>query len=127
MLEKTITFTDFKGNVRTRQYYFHLSKPEIIELDVEVGGLQKFAEKISLDNDKRAAADLFNLLIRRSYGVVSEDGVQHVKSDEITRSFLQSPAYEVLYMELLQDPSGINAIDFFTSVIPVEEITALEK
>ena len=122
MIKKTISFIDWKGQKQTRDYYFHLSKPEIVELDLEVGGLAKLSENISTNNDAKASPKLFDTLIRRSYGVISEDGMRHMKSKKITNAFIQSPAFEELYMELLSDPSGEKAIDFFTSVIPVEDI-----
>ena len=43
MFEKTIKFLDFDENEREETFYFHLSKPEIIELELsKEGGLQKY-------------------------------------------------------------------------------------
>lgn len=42
MLKKTISYTDYDGNERTEDFYFNLSKAEIIEMELgTAGGMKK--------------------------------------------------------------------------------------
>ena len=43
--------------------------------------------------------EFFEDLIKKAYGVKSEDGRRFMKSEEISRSFMESPAYEILFEE----------------------------
>ena len=45
--------------------------------------------------------EFFEDLIKKAYGVKSEDGRRFMKSEEISRSFMESPAYEILFEELV--------------------------
>lgn len=38
MLKKTVTFTDYNGTERTQDFYFHLSKAEITEMEMSTVG-----------------------------------------------------------------------------------------
>ncbi len=38
MLKKTITYVDYNGNERTENYYFNLSKAELMEMELGVTG-----------------------------------------------------------------------------------------
>ena len=41
MFKKTITYTDFNGNERTEDFYFHLSKAELAEMDLSKAGSRR--------------------------------------------------------------------------------------
>lgn len=51
------------------------------------------------------------------YGVKSEDGRRFMKSEEISRSFMESPAYEILFEELVTNDKA--AADFVNAVMNV--------
>ena len=47
MLKKTIKFTDFMGVEREEDFYFNLTKAEIMEMEMsETGGLAESIKKI---------------------------------------------------------------------------------
>lgn len=127
MLKKTITYTDLFGVERTEDFYFNLSKPEIVKMqgsvkggyDVQIRGIASEAET----NGPRVM-EFFEDLIRKSYGEKSEDGRRFMKSEEISRSFLETPAYEVLFEELITDDKA--AADFVNAVIPKMTANNLE-
>lgn len=56
------------------------------------------------------------------YGVKSEDGRRFMKSEEISRSFMESPAYEILFEELVTNDKA--AADFVNAVMNVGNSTA---
>lgn len=53
----------------------------------------------------------------KAYGVKSEDGRRFMKSEEISRSFMESPAYEILFEELVTNDKA--AADFVNAVMNV--------
>ena len=52
MLKKRITYTDYNGEERTEDFYFNLSKAEIIEMAMGVtGGLTELIKKVMAKKD----------------------------------------------------------------------------
>ena len=117
MLKKTIAFTDYLGNDREEDFYFHLNKAEVTEMQLEIdGGLTGMLERII---QKKSGPDIiktFKMLIMRSYGVPSPDGRKFMKSKEITEDFLQTEAYNNFFMELVTDAG--KAADFIRDILP---------
>lgn len=117
MLTKTINYTDFNGQEQTEDARFHLSKPELVRLDLEYdGGLEARITKAVSEKDNRIIMQLFERLIKASYGVKSEDGRRFVKSPEVVDAFVDSAAYNELFMELLTTEDA--AVTFFKAVMP---------
>lgn len=117
MIKKTITYTDYNGVQRTEDFYFNLSKPDLVELDVEYP--EGFAEKIKNvmeTNDKKEMVRIFKDLIMRSYGVKDADGRHFKKSKELSEEFVETPAYGELFMEIGYDSKA--AADFLNGLIP---------
>ena len=117
MIKKTISYTDYDGNERKEDFYFNLSKPELIEMQTsEVGGLEKKIEKISKEQDVAKIIELMKDIIQKSYGVKSDDGKRFIKNQEILDEFMQSEAYSELFMELATDANA--ASDFINGILP---------
>lgn len=125
MISKTITYTDFNGNERTETFYFHLSKPELLETYIK-GGEEKLIDTLKDALKRRDSVTFFDLLkdvIRLGYGEKSEDGKYFTKFDAQGRRlgdlFMTSEAYSVLLMdELFRDIS--KATDFLMGMFPVD-------
>ena len=119
MLKKTISYEDYNGNSVTESFYFHLSKPELIELEVQYDkGLAAEINKIvETDNSKELIA-IFKRIIALSYGVKSEDGKRFSKSDDIRDSFMETAAYSELFMELATNADA--AAEFITGLLPAD-------
>lgn len=123
MISKTIKYTDFNGNERTEDFYFHLSKPELLETYIK-GGEEKLIDSLKEALKNKDGAKFFDLLkdvIRLGYGEKSEDGKYFTKFDSQGRRlgdlFMTSEAYSVLLMdELFQDVS--KATDFLMGMFP---------
>ena len=117
MLKKTITYTDYDGVERTEDFYFNLSKAELMAMQYETaGGLQKRIEKIVQEKDNRRIFELFRDIVLRAYGEKSPDGKRFIKSREISDAFAQTEAYTELFMELLTDEKAMAA--FINGIIP---------
>lgn len=122
MIKKTITFTDYDGNERTEDYWFNISKAELVELENSVkGGLKKILEKAVQEKDGPKIMSIFKEIILKAYGVKSNDGRRFMKDPDITRDFIETEAYVNLFMELATDEKAGNA--FMEGVLPKFEET----
>ena len=119
MLKKPITYTDYNGVERTEDFYFNLSKAELMEMELGVtGGMTEMLNKIIAAKDAPSLMKTFKEMIMKSYGIKSDDGKRLVKSEEISTAFTQTEAYSVLFMELITDDKA--AADFVNGIIPNE-------
>lgn len=126
MLKRAITYTDFNGDETTDIFYFNLSKPELIDMEVEhEKGFQAFIEKIIETKDRKGIISLFKQLICLAYGVKSDDGKRFIKSEQLSKEFTQTAAYDVLYMELATDATA--GANFIKGIMPKDMVAEVEK
>ena len=119
MLKKAITYHDYNGVEYTQDFYFNLSKAEIMEMEMgTTGGLAEMITKIVAAQDAPAIIKIFKDLILKSYGEKSADGKRFIKSDEISTAFTQTEAYSELFMELATDAEAAAA--FVNGIIPAD-------
>lgn len=119
MLKKTITYTDLNGISRTEDFYFNLSKPEVIKMQTSVkGGYDVQLKSIAANLNGGQIMEFFEELITKAYGEKSEDGRRFMKSEEISKSFVETPAYEVLFEELVTNDKA--AADFVNGIMPAD-------
>ena len=117
MLKKTITYIDYDGDSRTEDFYFNMSKAELMEMEMGTsGGIEKMLEKIVAERDGKRIVEMFKDIIVRSYGEKTLDGRRFVKSKELADAFTQTEAYSNLFMELATDAEAAAA--FFNGIIP---------
>ena len=117
MLKKTITYMDFNNNERTEDFYFNLTKSEVMEMEMTTaGGFSERITKIVAAQDVPSIIKIFKSLILDSYGEKSPDGKRFIKNQELTDSFVQSEAYSNLFMELATDSDA--ATKFVNGITP---------
>jgi hypothetical protein len=117
LLKKTITYEDFNGETTSEDLFFHLSKAELVELEMShEGGLSVALQKIVESQDGKAIVAEFKNIILNSYGKKSEDGRRFIKNQALRDEFESSEAYSTLFMELVTDTDA--AIEFINGVIP---------
>ena len=117
MLKKTITYTDYNGSERTEDFYFNLTKAEVVEMEMSTtGGLAEMIKKIVAAQDAPSIIAIFKKLILKAYGEKSPDGKRFIKSDEISNAFSQTEAYSHLFMELATDAD--KAAEFVNGITP---------
>lgn len=125
MLKETVTYTDYDGKERTEDLYFNLEKHELIDLafdlpddiivaDEETGEIKEnhMVEKLGDKGIYKFIKDV----IKKAYGVKSDDGRRFIKSDELTLEFTQTPMYDSILTKLTSDNDA--ATKFITTVIP---------
>lgn len=119
MKKETITYTDYNGVERTEDYYFNLSKAEIMEMELSIdGGLSETINRIVKTQDVPALVKIFKKLLLDSYGVKSPDGKRFMKSEELSTEFAQTEAYSQLFMKLATDADA--ASNFVNGIIPAD-------
>ena len=117
MLKKTITYTDYNGVERTEDFYFNLTKAELMEMEIgTTGGMADMITRIIDAKDAPAIIKIFKELVLKAYGEKSADGKRFVKSEEISNGFAQTEAYSQLFMELATDADAAAA--FVNGIIP---------
>ena len=117
MLKKTITYTDYNGNERTEDFFFHLTKAEIMEMEMSTtGGLAEMIQKVVATQDTPAIIKIFKELVLNAYGEKSPDGKRFIKSKELSTAFSQTDAYSILFMELATDAD--KAAKFVNGIVP---------
>ena len=126
MLKKTITYTDYDGMERTEDFWFNLSKTELTKLDAELpGGVLGVLRKIIDKKDRKALVDFVETLILRSYGEKTLDGKRFVKTPDMAEEFMQTPAYDELFMSILSDTDSQTS--FINGVIPQSMAKEIEQ
>ena len=119
MLKKTITYVDYNDVERTEDYYFNLSKAELMEMELSIaGGLSETIDKIIKAKDTPSLVKIFKELVLKAYGVKSPDGKRFIKSDELREEFSQTEAYSQLFMELATNAEAAAA--FVNGIIPAD-------
>lgn len=117
MLCKTIKFEDWDGVEREEDFYFNLSESELMELELtSSGGFTKMMKTIIMKKDVPQLMRTFKHLILKSYGEKSADGRRFQKSEQLSEEFSQTPAYDILFMDLCTNAESASA--FVNGIVP---------
>ena len=126
MLKYPITYNTFDGQELTEDFYFNLTKAEMMKMELGVaGGLTGSINKAIAGNDTPAILEIFEKLILGAYGVKSDDGKHFHKIDPKTGIkyadlFKDSEAYSVLFMKLATDEK--EASKFINGIVPADVV-----
>lgn len=125
MLKKSITYKNFNGREVVKDFYFHLSASELVEMEVSTKeGLGETLKRIIKTEDHASLIKEFKTIILASYGERSEDGERFIKNDALRDEFMQTAAYDALFMELAMSDGA--AAEFVTGLLPADLSTQLE-
>lgn len=117
LLKKTIEYEDFNGETVVEDHYFHLTKADLIELEMgHRGGLHEYLQRIVASEDGKAIITEFKQMILLSYGKRSEDGKRFIKTQEMRDEFVSSEAYSTLFLELCTQAD--KAAEFVNGIVP---------
>lgn len=122
MLKKTINYTDYNGVERKEDFYFNLTKTEIMEMELgTAGGLAEMIEKIIATQDVPQIIKIFKELILKAYGEKSPDGkrfMKKVNGVRLCEEFEETEAFSNLYMELATNAEAAAA--FVNGIVPAD-------
>ncbi len=118
MLKKNIKYTDYNGVERNEDFYFNLSKAEIVEMNLSTaGGLDEMINRVVAAQDAPSIIKIFKELILKAYGEKSPDRKKiTLNTEELSRDFSQTEAYSNLFMELATDAE--KAAEFVNGIVP---------
>ena len=119
MVKKTITYTDYNGVERTEDFYFNLTKAELMEMQLSMeGGMRAYIQRIMAAKSQLALVNMFKQILLLSYGKKSDDGRLFLKNDTIRAEFEAHPVYSQIYMELSLNEE--KAAEFINGLIPAD-------
>lgn len=111
------TYTDYNGVERTEDFYFNLSRAEVMEMELGTnGGLAEMIQRVVDAQDGTSIIKIFKDLILKAYGEKSADGKRLVKDEAIAKAYSQTEAYSDLFMELATDAE--KAAAFVNGIVP---------
>ena len=124
MLKKEILFENLDGETVSETFYFRMSKPDLIKMNVgDEGGMASMIEKVTETQGHQALLELFDKFIRLSVG--RREGQQFIKNDDIADEFMNTPAYDSLFMELAVNEGAV--ADFLKGILPSEYSTQIDE
>ena len=91
---------------------------------MEKAGLEETIKQMINTDDRAKILELFDSIVLGSVGEKSADGEEFLKSDEIRERFKSHPAYDELFMELLNTDA---MADFISKVIPQDLAAEAKK
>ena len=119
MIKETITYVDYNGVERKEDFYFNLTKAEIMEMEMSTkGGLAEMIQRIVAAQDQPAIIKIFKDLITKAYGVKSPDGKRFIKNAEVLDEFVQTEAFSQMFMKLATDADV--AAKFVNGIVPAD-------
>jgi hypothetical protein len=125
LIKKTIKYKDFNDEEVEETFYFHLSKADLIELEVShKDGLGEALQKVIAAKDNETLYREFKKILLMSYGKRSDDGKRFIKTQELRDEFQSTNAFSEMIMLLATDTDF--ATDFINNLTPagmVEELT----
>lgn len=121
MLKKNIKYTDYNGVEREEDFFFNLSKAELMEMEMgTAGGLAEMIQQTIKTQDAPTIIKIFKDIILKAYGEKSADGKRFVKVNDagvpLANGFAQTEAYSQLFMELATNADA--AANFIKGIIP---------
>ena len=131
MYKKTISYTDYDDVERSEDYYFNLSKSELMEMDFSAtGGMEKLIRSVIATRDTKRIMEIFKDIILRAYGEKSLDGKRFIKvrdGHRLADDFAETGAFDALFIELATNDKA--ATEFINGIIPkalADEIASKE-
>jgi hypothetical protein len=127
MLKKTMTYEGYNGEKITEDFYFSISKAELIEMEMKAGegGYSAMLAKIIAEDDRAKILDTFREIIMMSVGRRSDDGKRFIKNQQIRDEFEQCPAYSDLLVEFYTQVDA--AVNFVVGIVPGDMAEDVKK
>lgn len=117
MIKQTITYKDFTGASNTEDFYFHLDKADLLEMQAErKGGMKEYMQDIINSDDKLEILRIFRMFIMKSVGKLSEDGRRLKRDQDVRDEFEQTSAYQEFLFFLANN--GAEAARFLDNLMP---------
>lgn len=131
MLRKVIKFTDFDGREVEEEFFFHLTKAELLKLQYTMpGGFAENLDRIGRLNPQEGnnaglILQTFEDIVKAAFGKKLENG-RYAKRLEDWEEFVATDAYSNLLLELVGDANY--AAQFVKGIMPADmDLTELQQ
>lgn len=123
MYKKVLRYVDYNDVPQERTFLFNMTETELTKMQYSVDGtFQEYVQKLAENKDEGKMIELIENFVVMSYGEKSSDGQRFVKETpdgrRLGRDFLQTEAYNALFMELMTDTNAV--IEFITGILPAK-------
>lgn len=128
MFVKLIRYQDFDGMERTTECRFHLSKVELMKLNLRYGDVARKMEELEARKDNEAIFAMVEDVILTAYGekVTLPDGREVFLKDELRRqAFQSSEAFSELVAEMATRKEAV--AEFVSGVVPGSMIQVIRE
>ncbi len=126
MVIKKMKYIDYLGVEREEPFHFNFSQREIVKLQTSInGGLDEFLKKIIDEKDYNQLVIYIEKFILDAFGERSLDGKYFNKSEELSKAFSQTEAFNDMFMEFITDAGKF--AEFVRGVLPQAKIDAAVK
>lgn len=128
MFVKLIRYQDFDGEEKTAECRFHLSKAELMKLNLRYGDVARKMEELEARKDNEAIFAMVEDVILTAYGekVTLPDGREVFLKDELRRqAFQSSEAFSELVMEMATRKEAV--AEFVSGVVPGSMVQAIRE
>lgn len=116
----------FDDEPKAKKLYFHLSRREMFDFIRQYDNIKNFNEWVqsAIDaEDLYTLMEFFDNLIGTSYG--ERQGDHFVKTPQIKESFLNSPEYEKLFDEFMDNPGLVK--QFYEGILPEKIMNQVKR
>ena len=128
MFVKLIRYQDFDGEEKMAECRFHLSKAELMKLNLRYGDVARKMEELEARKDNEAIFAMVEDMILTAYGekVTLPDGREVFLKDELRRqAFQSSEAFSELVMEMATRKEAV--AEFVSGVVPGSMVQAIRE
>lgn len=130
MLKKTIKYTNWDGVEVEEDFYFNLTKTELIKMQIdEQESLSDKLLKIIKSKNTIEIIKIFESIVLKAYGEKSPDGRRFIKVNDngvsLAKQFIETPAYDALYFEMITEPEKFAAL--VNALIPADLAEQVKK
>lgn len=129
MLKKTIKYKAWDGTEVEEEFFFNVTKAELIDLEMSSGreGFEARMQRLIQEKNSQEIYKILRDIILDAYGKPTTiDGVKRfVKNQDVRDEFVQSGAFSELIMEMMTDPT--QAALFIENSFPQDMVKAARK
>jgi hypothetical protein len=118
MIKQTLTWKDLNEVEHTQDFYFHLTKLEIAQLQLELEKWHARLMQAAQTMNFKVLIETYREIIELAAGVRSEDGANFIKTPEAKKSVMESPAIDELLWTFVTKTSA--GIEFLEGLMPKE-------
>lgn len=123
VLKKAITYQNLDGEEVTEEFHFQLTKAEVAERAlIEGSGYADRLKALSVETDGAKIIKHFKEILESAVG--RREGQLFIKNDDVRNHFMFSGAYDVFFMDLLEEKDS--GAEIIKAMLPKDAHEAID-